>query len=272
MNKNKSKISLVVMTANSWRHRYFANRLLDHFNLLGVVSEVKRPLRAGETSEENQIIKTHSREREEEEKKFFREETRFNLPVARVMKIEYGQVNDQEVFEWVSGLGPRYIALFGTGIIKDPLLGTFENRIINMHLGLSPYYRGSGTNFWPLVFAEPELVGVTVHLAIEKVDAGSILGQARPQIEIGDAFHEIGFKAIEAGVEIFARCVEGYDTGKIKPQTQRLDIGKVFKHKDFTAQAVLKMKENFKKGMVKEYLAHKNERDTRYPIIELKNE
>ena len=69
-----------------------------------------------------------------------------------------------------------------------------------MHLGLSPYYRGSGTNFWPLVDRLPECVGVTIHLAIPSVDAGPILTQVRPDIEPTDRAHEIGSRAIIAGL------------------------------------------------------------------------
>ena len=45
---------------------------------------------------------------------------------------------------------PDVVLVFGTGLLKAPLIGAFPGRIINIHLGLSPYYRGAGTNFWPL--------------------------------------------------------------------------------------------------------------------------
>ena len=38
--------------------------------------------------------------------------------------------------------------VYGTTIIKGDLIRIFEKRIINLHLGLSPYYRGAGTNFF----------------------------------------------------------------------------------------------------------------------------
>lgn len=263
-------VSLVIMTANSWRHKYFANRLIENFDVLGVVSEVKRELKKGETEEENQVIAEHSKEREKSELEYFGSEKDFNLPQEKILRVDYDEANTQRVFDWVAKLNPDYIALFGTGIIKEPYLSKFENRIINMHLGLSPYYRGSGTNFWPLVYGEPELVGVTVHLAIDKVDAGSILAQARPDIAPGDGPHDIGHKAIIAGVDSLIRAIELYAAKKIIPQTQDLTVGKVIKHKDFNADAVLQMKKNFESGMVGEYLANKTDRLNKYPIIELK--
>lgn len=270
MTKTNSNISLVIVTANSWRHRHLVNRLAEHFNVLGVVSETKRPLAEGKTEKENKIIAEHSREREAKEKEYFGAEKEFNIADGEVRRVEYQGANKPEIFNWISALKPDYIVLFGSSIIRDPLLSAYKNRIINIHLGLSPYYRGSATTFWPLVEGEPECVGVTVHLAVDKVDAGSILGQARPTIGANDTSHDIGHKNIIAGVELLIRCIKGYAAGAIAPQPQRLEVGKVFKGKDFTAEAVLRMKENFKQGMIKEYLAHKTERDQKYLIIEPK--
>src|SRR3989344_1720678 len=256
-----TKISLAVLTSNSWRHRYVANRLISAFNVLGAVSEVKRSLNKGKTEEENEVIKIHTQKREVKEKEFFGGETKFNLPTQKVLNVEYGGINSPEVFEWIKGLRPDYIALFGTGIVKAPLLSYYENKIINLHLGLSPYYRGSATLFWPLVEGEPECVGVTVHLATDKVDAGSIFVQCRPEIGEGDNSHDIGFKAIKAGADAFIRAIAGYAEGKITPQSQQLEGGKVFKLADFGAGPVLKLKENFAKGMIGEYLRNKEKRD-----------
>lgn len=270
MRNKAAKPSLVILTANSWRHRYVANRLIENFNVLGVVSEVKRGLKGGETVEENTVIAQHGRERDEKEKLYFGKETKFDLPADRILNVDYEGANTPEVFKWISDLKPDLIALFGTSIIKDPLLSAYENKIINMHLGLSPYYRGSATGFWPLVFNEPECVGVTVHLAVLKVDAGAILGQIRPDISANDDSHDFGYKNIIAGTNLMIRCIRDYFSGRIKPQFQQPGVGKLFKHKDFNAQAVVKMKENFANGMIKNYLENKSERDGKYPIIEVK--
>lgn len=262
-------ISLVVVTANSYRHKYFANQLIEHFDVRGVVSEVKRPLKEGETKEENEIVEAHSREREESEQHYFGEHATFNVLPEQILNVQYGEANSPKVFEWISKLTPDYIALFGTGIIKNPLLCAFENRIINMHLGLSPYYRGSGTNFWPLVYGEPELIGVTIHLATARVDAGSILGQVRPVIEADDNVHDIGHKTIIAGVEALPRCIRGFDSKEVIPRAQNINIGKVIKHKDFSAEAVVTMKKNVANGMIADYVKNKDARLRAYPIIEI---
>ncbi len=265
--QTQNKIRVVIVTANALRHHYVANRLIENFDVVGIVSEVKRSLNTGNTVQENEIINAHSRERDTKEREYFGKDANFNLSEATIKRVPYGGANSPEVFNWIKELKPDFIALYGTSLIKDPLLSAFENKIINIHLGLSPYYRGSSTGFWPLVFNEPECVGATIHIATSKVDAGSILSQVRPTMIEKDCSHDVGNKTIISAVATLIKCVPPYLERKINPQPQRLDIGKVFKKKDFNANAVLKMKENFNNGMIRDYLVNKINRDSLYPIV-----
>jgi len=140
-----------------------------------------------------------------------------------------------------------------------------------MHLGLSPYYRGSGTNFWPLVDGLPECVGVTIHLAVSSVDAGPILTQKRPDILPDDQSHEIGAKAIIAGLDSLKEVILSYINGKIIPVKQDLSIGKEYSKNDFSTDAVIEMHHQFEKGMIKAFLENKDDREKIYPILCSKN-
>ena len=265
MNDN---VSIVVITGGNWRHKFVANYLIEHMNVFGVVCEKKKPVPEGKTNEENEVFKSVFKERDQKEIGYFGEHKEFNLSAEKILFVSQGESNSRKVYEWVTRLNPKYIILFGSSIIKDPLLSHYEGKIINMHLGLSPYYRGVATNFWPLVYNEPECVGVTVHLAVLDVDAGSILGQIRPDIVNSDDVHDVGNKAIVEGVKLLEKCISGYDTGRIKPLSQS-GKGKLFKRKDINHKSVIKMLDNFRNGMIEKYLAHKEERVKRYPITEI---
>jgi methionyl-tRNA formyltransferase len=62
---------------------------------------------------------------------------------------------------------------------------------------LSPYYRGSGTNFFPFVNNEPEYVGATFMYIDEGIDTGEIIHQIRPTIFLGDTIHHVGNRLIK---------------------------------------------------------------------------
>lgn len=258
-------LSLIIITGDQLRHNFFVNRLSEVYEVCGVVSEsVYKPKLEG-GAQELSDLKLHFDQREKAEQLFFSRDEKMHLDQERVLRVSKGEANSDSVFEWIASEQVDYLILYGSSIIRERLLSLFEERTINMHLGLSPYYRGSGTNFWPLVNGEPELVGVTIHLATLDVDAGAILKQVRPEIEPGDRNHDIGCRAIIAGTHAMSAAIEGYDAGAIIPQKQATG-GKLYRRKDFNIDAVRQMWRNLDEGMIDSYLAEP-ERTDHYPII-----
>jgi folate-dependent phosphoribosylglycinamide formyltransferase PurN len=259
-------LPIVIITGDQLRHNYFVDRLNVHFDVRGVVSEsVYQPKIEGRAKEVRDL-RRHFEEREQAERRYFSSSEQMTLPQGWLLRVPKGEANSDPVFEWIMKKDPQFLVLYGSSIIRERLLNTFKNKTINMHLGLSPYYRGSGTNFWPLVNGEPELVGVTIHLATLDVDAGAILKQVRPEIAPEDRNHDIGCKAISTGIEAMIHTIKEFAAGKIEPQPQR-EGGRLYKRADFNVEAVRRMWRNFDEGMVEAYLAEP-ERADRYPIIE----
>mgnify|MGYP001260327672 CR=1 FL=1 len=171
-------MNIVVLTSNHPRHKYFANQISKHFNLIGVVSEQKSfsPLKNIKNSDEENIIINHFQRRELKEKKEF--DTDFDNGFD-ILKINKNSINKSVVLDFLKSEEIDYVFVYGTGIIGELIIKEFPNKIINMHLGLSPYYRGAGTNFWPIVNAEPQYCGVTIHF----LDKGSWVNFRRIQIQ-----------------------------------------------------------------------------------------
>ena len=149
-----------------------------------------------------------------------------------------------------------------------------------MHLGLSPYYRGAATNFWPLVNREPECVGATIHQAILEVDAGAVLSQVRPELGPDDRAHDIGCKAIIAGARAFVQTLAAAGAGDFppsRPQSSGASSGAssgealLFRRRDFSAESVLKLRRNFDTGMIPEYLEKRASRNAAFPLVELES-
>ena len=151
-------IRLVIITSDHRRHRWVAARLAAVANLVGIVAESKPT--AGIAPPDPEVRAYFNARRDAEDRWF--ENAAGELDCQRC-EVAWGGSNSVQACEFVTNLAPDLVVLFGSSIIKDPLLGYMKGRIINMHLGLSPYYRGSATNFWPLVDNLPECVGVTIH-------------------------------------------------------------------------------------------------------------
>ena len=60
-------------------------------------------------------------------------------------------------------------------LISGPMLTTFKDRIINIHISLLPWNRGADPNFWSWFDDTPK--GVTIHRIDAGIDTGNILAQ-----------------------------------------------------------------------------------------------
>jgi methionyl-tRNA formyltransferase len=226
------------------------------------------PERYARNEVEERVITEHFARRDASEERFFPDHAAVSSSL-HTRRVPPGACNDPAEIAQMSALQPAIVLVFGTGMLREQVLTTFAGRIINIHLGLSPYYRGSGTNFWPLVNREPEYVGATIHCLDPRLDYGSILLHARPSIDRGDGPHDIGNRAILRASEVAlpaAASLLGGNTG-ILPQWTK---GRLYQRKHFSADAVRRLYRHFETGMIDEYLAHRVSRDAALRLIELR--
>jgi methionyl-tRNA formyltransferase len=161
------------------------------------------------------------------------------------------------VYDMVEKFKPDMGFVFGSSIIKDPLLSLIPTgKFVNLHLGLSPYYRGSGTNFWPFVNEELEYVGSTLLHIDAGVDTGDIICHVRPDIEHGDTVHSIGCKTIAKSAPALVRCLEMTKAGKELPRVKQWDVpdGKYYKTKDVTKEVLERYDQNLQNGLIEKHL------------------
>jgi len=260
---------VLLLTSTHCRHRFVATLVAEKLDLLGLLQEEKSfvPETYAGSKEDLDIIRSHFALRDASEEAFFGKHTSLHLPKTTLHRhLTPGTINDAAELERMVSLKPDVVLVYGTGILRAGIIEAFPGRIINIHLGLSPFYRGSGTNFWPLVNREPEYVGATIHYLDAGIDTGPIICHVRPEIAESDGPHEIGNKAIIAAADAFIRAAKLHVEGKIKAHPQRGE-GKLYRRQDFSADAVRRMRKNFETGMIPEYLAQKTGRDARIPLV-----
>ena len=95
----------------------------------------------------------------------------------------------------------------GTCLLGKRIIDSAKH-VINMHTGLSPYYRGGWTNLFPIINKEYGFFGVTIHKMSTGIDSGDIIFTHRPKIEIRDNYSSINCKAIVEGVKLMIRTVD----------------------------------------------------------------
>ncbi|MDB9739678.1 formyltransferase family protein [Candidatus Pelagibacter sp.] len=109
--------------------------------------------------------------------------------------------------------------VFGSSYIKGDLVDYLvDQRTINIHAGVSPYYRGVDCNFWALYDGNPHLVGSTIHLLSKGLDNGPILYHAMSNIRINP--FEYTMSTVKAAFHSIAERIRDNSIFKINPLNQ----------------------------------------------------
>ena len=259
----------IVLTSTMRRHVFVANTLASRLDVAAVWQERKsfEPLRYADNADDATVIGRHFDARQASEDAFFARHDAVQGP--RAFQVPPGGCNEPSAVEAMRALAPDVVLVFGTGLLKARLLDSFPGRAVNIHLGLSPYYRGAGTNFWPLVNGEPEYCGATIHMLDDGVDTGPILAHVRPDIAPADGPHEIGNKTIVAAAAALADAAQAVHRGGVCAVPQGRG-GRVYRRADFSADAVRRLYDNFERGMVPDYLAHRAQRDAALSLVSMR--
>ena len=260
----------IMLTSTFRRHQFEANAVAEGCELAGVWQEEKtfRPERYATDADDEAVIQRHFAARDDSEARYFAADASLRLkPGVTHRQVAAGGCSDPAEVTLMAAARPDVVLVFGTGLLREPLLSAFDGRIINIHLGLSPYYRGAGTNFWPLVNREPEYVGATIHYLDAGIDTGPIISHARPLIERGDGPHDLGNKAIVAAAHALLRAAAAHVSG-VAGAVPQSGGGRLYQRKDFNAGAVRSLYRNFESGMIDEYLAARHARDAALRLVQ----
>lgn len=262
MTNDPGPIRIGVLTSVETRHRYFVNRLRASLPVVAVVYERTGYTPASVdmsdlTQDEARIVAEHFAERVRQERLFFgsldAEVT--DQDACQVRTVQHSELNTDETVGFLESAGVNAVSVFGTNLIRPPLLDHWPGRMVNMHLGLSPYYRGTATNFYPLLNEEPQYVGATIHLLDDGIDSGPILGHARPTIVPDDMPHTIGCKAIIAGTEKMLAVLRDLDRERLAAVPQwDVPNPRVYLRRDYHPRQVVDLYRKLEAGLIPRYV------------------
>jgi phosphoribosylglycinamide formyltransferase 1 len=106
--------------------------------------------------------------------------------------------------------GAQYIALAGYMRVLGPdFVGNWSGRMLNIHPSLLPKYRGLHTHRAALE-AGDAVAGCSVHLVIDELDAGEVLGQAEVAVVPGDTEASLAARVLIAEHQLYPRVLSQY--------------------------------------------------------------
>lgn len=170
---------------------------------------------------------------------------------ATLPTLSVASANKAECIAWIEQLDPDYIFVYGTGIIGKKVLALPKKQALNLHTGISPYYRGSDCAFWPLYQGEPHMVGATVHKCTAEIDGGDIYGRVSAKLEPGDDAYIAFARAVEVGASLYAHLAAALAGGEEAAcEKQDYSLGTEFRFKDKTFVQDLIMEYRVRSGKV----------------------
>jgi phosphoribosylglycinamide formyltransferase 1 len=261
------KKSIILITGNELRHSYFACYLSSKKNidLKLVIHESNIKLENNDLYKKHKIVKNHIDLRNKTEKIFFKEFIKKNKKYDYV-NIKKGSIDEEKNINLVKNEKVDYIITYGCSIISPKFINKFKNKIFNIHLGLSPYYKGAGTNFFPFVNNELQFCGSTIMQISKKIDSGRIVHQIRPNFSYNDNIHTIGNKIIKkTAVELCKILIrkKSFKFFKIKTKYKT----KIYKRKDFTKNVLEVALMNIKNNSVSIYInKYRKKMEKKYTI------
>ncbi len=248
---------VVLFTSNALRHKFVANALARKADAFLAVSECNTHDGGDPSKAQRSLIEEHFAMRNKTEQKLFAGHEAFSCPVVPLL---YKEVNLDYTYQVVKAFKPDLMVCFGASIIREPLLSLLPaGHFINLHLGLSPYYRGAGTNFWPFVNKELEYVGSTILHIDAGIDTGDIIAHVRPQFIPGDNVHQVGCRVIRDSVEQLGDLILRMKKGEPVNRVKQWDCpeAKIYRSRDFTEDVLRLYYKNLESGLVENYIHSK---------------
>ena len=237
---------ITLFTSNKNRHNYFINLLSQVSEKIFVIQECD-VIDPGKISGnyKSTILKKYFENVNQAQTKLFGNSNINNLnKKIKVLSIPFGDLNKYSISFLSEFLESDLYIIFGSSYIKGKLVNFLINqKAINIHAGVSPYYRGSDCNFWALYDQNPHLVGSTIHLLSDGLDNGPMLYHAMSNLKTNP--YEYTMSTVKSAFHSITERIKDNSIFKIQPiiQEKNKEI-RYSRMKEFNEEVV---KEYFKK-------------------------
>lgn len=260
-------MKVLLFSGTHSRHAYVHEHVLKNFDVCGAVVMEREPIIPGKSVKGNpndisfwppnvrSLYKMHFNKRDEVEKTYYKNKSsKIYDSYCDVLRVTPNELNSNKVREFVDQKQPDVCFIFGTNIIKDNITEVMPKLSINLHLGLSPWYRGSATLFWPFYNLQPQFAGSTFHLIVDEPDAGDIIHQSTPTLHLNDTMHEVAANTVVQSAKDLIKILELIKNNNTINTVKQKYSGKNWLVKDFEPHHLRAIYKLHNDKIVNEYL------------------
>jgi len=213
-------MKLVFISGNHSRHASIVSKLLEsEIEVSWVVEQRENPIPDPPNdldSDLKRLFKMHFIGRHEAELEFFGDVATSDLKRdVNTYEVFADSLNSNGTREFILNQSPDLILSYGCQKLEREILEIPGAKKWNIHGGLSPWYRGTATHFWPSYLLEPQYTGMTVHETTPEIDGGNVIFQTASQLVAADGIHENACRAVSDFSNLFVSRIKNIDIEKV---------------------------------------------------------
>ncbi len=234
-------MKITLFTSNKNRHNYLINLLSEVSKELFVVQECGTILSVPNNYKPSSIMKKYFENVINSQSQLFGNSYVNNKNKnIKILPMILGDLNQCPINLLSDFLKSDIYVVFGSSYIKGELVDFLvKQKAINIHAGVSPYYRGSACNFWALYDDNPHLVGTTIHLLSKGLDSGPMLYHAMSNLKTNP--FEYTMSTVKSAFHSIAERIKDGSIFTIKPLVQeKIKEVRYSKQSDFSEEVVKK--------------------------------
>jgi len=148
---------------------------------------------------------------------------------ARGLRVEVPE--DPNTPEWIAAgraAAPDFLfSFYYRRLLGAEWLGVPRRGALNMHGSLLPKYRGRAPVHWAILNGETE-TGASLHVMVEKPDAGALVDQQAVAIAENDSALEVSLHVADAAAAVLARSLPRLIAGTAEARPLDLSQGSYF--------------------------------------------
>ncbi len=250
-------MNIVFLAGSHPRHAYIARCLANTGHLKALVVETREEFipspPAGLPIATEKLFIHHFAERDKAETRFFSSEAIF--PDIATLNVTIDELNTEKLVTFVNNAKPDLVLSYGIHKLNQPILDAINCPLKwNTHGGLSPWYRGVITHFWPSYFLEPQMTGMTIHELTQAIDGGDVIHQSIAELVAGDGVHDLACRAVLALGKDIPQLVNVTKNNQLKPPHKHSTSGRIWRNLDWQPAHLHVIYDFYKNAVVDKYL------------------
>ena len=237
-------MKITIITSNNLRHNYLIREISKIAKEVFVIQECK-PILGGLNSSfyrKSKTIFNYFKKVKKAQHKIFKntKSQYLNLKNIKIVALNYGDLGVLDFKSFKEFFKSDIYIVFGSSYIKGNLCDfLIKKKAINIHMGISPYYRGSDCNFWAIHDSNNHLVGATIHYLSKGLDSGKILYHALPKYKKN--LFEYSMSSVKIAIDSLSKKIKNKKIFKINSINQNKDLLiRYSKKKEFKKKSIIK--------------------------------